>query len=1017
MSPRRLLLIFIALAASARPLVALNPETRISQYSHSVWRLQDGVFNGIPTAIVQTADGYLWIGTSSGLMRFDGVRFVPWTPPPEGPVLTEGVYSLGASRDGSLWIGSSVLMRWKDGKLSSYANVNGRINTILEDPAGGVWVTRSRTRDEKGPLCHISDEQVRCFGNRDGITIPYAGALFRDTSGSLWLGGSEGLARGKPGSFDTFVPPALKARSQLGGVGDIAVGPNGSILIGMVQSGPNMGLEEFNAGRWSPFTKEGLDGSALQVNDLLNDRSGSLWIGTVSQGLCVVRDGRINYFRSSDGLSSNVINDIYEDRESNIWVVTSGGLDRFSVPNVLSFSSREGLSSDYAGSVLAATDGTVWVGNHDALDEIHDGAVSSIREDQGLPGRRVTVLLQDHLGRLWVGADNTLSVRDGRRFRKLSRRDGSPVGTLQALIEDRDGDLWGIPAPSSSQLIHVHGLAAQEEAIGPAGSRIVSIVADPAGGITMGFRSGDIATFKNRTLSMTASKANGLIFQLQRTSDGHLVGLSSAKFVGWQNGTLQRLGTQNGLPCDSAFTFIVDRQGTLWLYASCGLIAIDNRELQRWWKDPKTTLAYRLFDSFDGVHAAATPFSPNASEAPDGEIWFVNSAVAQTIDPKHLSTNDLAPPVHIESLIADRKSYPLQQALRLPPLTRDLEIDYTGLSFVAPSKVLFRYMLEGYDTQWQEPGTRRAAFYNDLKPGKYTFRVIASNNSGLWNTEGASLEFNIAPAYYQTNLFRLMCAAILVALLWAFYLLRLRQMRQEFNVALEARVNERTRIARELHDTLLQSLQGLMFQFQAARNMLPRRPEDAAQTLDEAISDTEQAIAESRDAIHDLRSQPATEKDLAALLEAVAEELAAAPGPDREPPGFRVIVEGEPRKLSADLQDEVYRIAHEVLRNAFRHAGAGQIEAEIRYDKNQLRLRIRDDGKGIDPKVLEESSRPGHWGLLGVHERAQRIGSQLSFWSQAAAGTEVELTIPAAIAYEGARNGRRSKVFREEQKL
>src|SRR5208282_2797714 len=354
-----------------------------------------------------------------------------------------------ASGDGSLWIGSSVLMRWKDGKLSSYPNLNGRINTILEDPAGGVWVARSRTRDGQGPLCHISDEQVRCFGNKDGISIAYAGALFRDTSGTLWLGGSEGLARGKPGSFDTFVPPALKTLSRLGGVGAFAEGPNGSILIGMVQSGPKMGLEEFNADRWSSFTKNGLNGSALQINNLLNDRSGSLWIGTVSQGLCVVRGRRIDYFRSSDGLSSNVINAIYEDRENNIWVVTSGGLDRFRVPKVVTFSSREGLSSDYAGSVVATADGTVWVGNHDALDEIHDGAVSSIRAKQGLPGRRVTVLLEDHLGRLWVGVDNTLSVRERGRFHTLSRSDGSPVGTLQGLIEDRNGDLWGIPVPNS----------------------------------------------------------------------------------------------------------------------------------------------------------------------------------------------------------------------------------------------------------------------------------------------------------------------------------------------------------------------------------------------------------------------------------------------------------------------------------------------------------------------------------------------------------------------------------------
>jgi signal transduction histidine kinase len=326
-------------------------------------------------------------------------------------------------------------------------------------------------------------------------------------------------------------------------------------------------------------------------------------------------------------------------------------------------------------------------------------------------------------------------------------------------------------------------------------------------------------------------------------------------------------------------------------------------------------------------------------------------------------------------------------------------------------------MLEGYDTQWQEPGIRRAAFYNDLHPGKYTFRVIASNNSGLWNTDGASLPFSISPAWYQTLWFRALCVAAFVALLWTLYQLRLRQLRQEFNIGVEARVNERTRIARELHDTLLQSLHGLMFQFQAARNMLPRKPEDAGQALDEAISETEQAIAESRDAIHDLRSQPVSDGELPVLLEAAGEELAAVHRTNQNSPGFRVIVEGEAHKLPPGLQDEVYRIAREVLRNAFRHAGASQIEAEIRYDKKQLRLRLRDDGIGIDPRVLEESRRPGHWGLPGVRERAHRIGSQLSFWSQAGAGTEVELTIPADIAYAVTRNGRPFKVFRKERRL
>jgi ligand-binding sensor domain-containing protein len=470
---RIILLLLIVLNSIAA--LALDPDLRMSQYAHASWRLQDGVFNGIPTAIVQTADGYLWIGTTSGLMRFDGVRFVPWTPPPEGPALSQGVYSLGAGRDGSLWIGSSKLMRWKDGKLSNYPNLDARINAILEDPAGGVWVTRSRIQDGRGPLCHISDERFQCFGNRDGISIPYAGPLFRDRSGTLWLGGSAGLARGTPGSFETFVPPALKPLEQLSGVTALANGPDGSMLIGMGQSGPNMGLQEFKAAYWSSFAGNGFDGSTLQINNLLSDTSGSLWVGTVSQGLCVVRDGSIDYFRSSDGLSSNVIHAIYEDRENNIWVVTSAGLDRFRVPKVLTFSSREGLSSDYAGSVVATADGTVWVGNHDALDEIQNGRISSIRAEQGLPGRRVTVLLEDHSGRLWVGVDNTLSVREGGRFHTLSRSDGSPVGTLQGLIEDQNGDLWGIPVPSAPRLIRIHGFTVQEESVGPELSHITSI--------------------------------------------------------------------------------------------------------------------------------------------------------------------------------------------------------------------------------------------------------------------------------------------------------------------------------------------------------------------------------------------------------------------------------------------------------------------------------------------------------------------------------------------------------------
>ncbi len=386
------------------------------------------------------------------------------------------------------------------------------------------------------------------------------------------------------------------------------------------------------------------------------------------------------------------------------------------------------------------------------------------------------------------------------------------------------------------------------------------------------------------------------------------------------------------------------------------------------------------------------------------------------IDPMRIHVNTLPPPVHIQAIRADFRDHALAEKVELPPLTRDIEIDHDVLSLTSPEKNRSRYRLSGFDQEWHDVGARRQAVYMNLNPGTYSFQVIAANNDGIWNETGASLSLVILPAWYQTIWFRVTCVVAFGLLLWMLYQLRLRQLEREYSARMEERVGERTRIARELHDTLLQSLHGLMFQFQAARNMLPRSPQDAGETLDEAIAETDQAIAESRDAIHDLRSQPVAEKYLAQSLEEAGNELRVLHTADQKLPTFRVIVEGEPRALTPMFQDEVYRIALEVMRNAFRHAGASQIEAEIRYDKNHFRLRLRDDGKGIDPEVFEQSRRPGHWGLPGVRERAQRIGSKLEFWSQAGAGTEVELTVPAAIAYEIPRDGSRFKLFRKNGK-
>jgi signal transduction histidine kinase len=396
-------------------------------------------------------------------------------------------------------------------------------------------------------------------------------------------------------------------------------------------------------------------------------------------------------------------------------------------------------------------------------------------------------------------------------------------------------------------------------------------------------------------------------------------------------------------------------------------------------------------------------------------LWFTTSDSASVIDPHHLPFNRLPPPVQVEQITADRKTYdPASYGngrMPLPARIRDLEIEYTALSLVAPEKVRFRYKLEGRDGDWQDAGNRRQAFYSDLPPRDYRFRVMACNNSGVWNESGASLDFSVAPAYYQTTWFRLSCVAAFLALLWGLYQLRLRQLAREFNAGLEGRVNERTRIARELHDSLLQNVQGLMFRLQAVRDMFPGPPE-AIEAFDIALDRGDKAIAEARDTVTDLRSTVGT-NDMAEALTALTEELAHQNG-DGTGPCVRVLVEGKPRGLDPVLRDEVYRIAREALRNAFLHAQAHKIEAEITYGDSQLLLHIRDDGNGIVPEVLDKG-RSGHWGIGGMRERAKSVGGKLEVWSEHGAGTEVALIIPASIAY-GKSSARRGFRFSRKKK-
>jgi signal transduction histidine kinase len=384
------------------------------------------------------------------------------------------------------------------------------------------------------------------------------------------------------------------------------------------------------------------------------------------------------------------------------------------------------------------------------------------------------------------------------------------------------------------------------------------------------------------------------------------------------------------------------------------------------------------------------------SDSP-GRIWFSLSRGLSVVDPSQLNDNSVSALPHIEAITADDNTLNLAPSVRIPPSPRRITFEYTGLSLAAPERIRFRYFLENFDNSWSQPVAAREAVYTNLGPGSYRFRLVASNSEGLWNGPETAIALKVAPAYYQTNWFHALCVLAVLALLWISYQLRLRQLRHQFNIGLEARVNERTRIARELHDTLLQSFNALLLRLQTVSNVLPASSE-AKRRIDGAIEQASQAIAEGRDAVRELRSNALTTIDLELAVSNFARELLSASALESAPEA-QVHVEGTPKPLDPIVRDEVYRIVTEAIRNAIRHANAGRIEVEIRYDEDHLRLRIRDNGKGIDPAINDGDHKSGRWGLRGMRERAKLIGGNLDVWSQIDSGTEIELKIPAATAY------------------
>jgi signal transduction histidine kinase/ligand-binding sensor domain-containing protein len=976
----------------------LEPTTRISQYGHTIWRLGQAGLEGVPTAITQTSDGYIWIGTSNGLYRFDGVQFSRWVSPDGKQLPNQDIYSLLGSRDGSLYIGTGAgLARLTGGHLYSYSGQLFNIRPLVEDQRGAIWM--GQRSDETGThvLCRVEEAQIVCLGTKDGFKVHGAYSIFSDQPGSVWIGNFEGIDHWKQGKPPDSYPLIHSGpdRTANAYVTAFAQDDGGAFWAGVVNGGAGRGLLKFQDGKWASYITPQVDGSKLAIRHLFAAKGGALWIGTTGNGIYKLHDNLLDHFGTADGLSGDGVNGFFQDREGNLWTLTDAGIDIFRDLSILTFSTREGLSDDSAQTIAIAANNDVWIGTRRGLNIIHGQHVLELSSGHGLPTDSVQSLYRDSRDAVWM-ADQAGHIfqNQGGIFTPISAEVDDDNYYVFDFMEDEAHHIWASGFESKTYrnvaLLRLEGDHIAARAISPDTSGQGLFLA-PHGGTDLwagGYRRGLYWFHDERFDPVTSPIATGGFSHLVAEPDDGLWAFTAKhEIYFYRRGQTHRLTVQNGLPCDSGSQIVSDHHGFHWLFLTCGVARIPDHELEKWWHDPKYRLQTRVLTIKDGFR----PGYAKVILSPDGRLWSTNGRIAQVIDPAHLISNTISPPVKVEHLMVDHIELPARDDIRLHRTPQEIEIDYAGLSYTVPELVRFQYMLEGYEYTWNEVGGRRQAFYSKLKPGRYTFRVLASNNDGIWDETGAALSFTVPPAWYQMLWFRILSITALGAFVYVLYLLRLHQYSTAMKTAFNERLEERGRIARELHDTLIQSVDGLMIYLQAAIDENDRRR--SHQMLLEALDRADEVLAEGRERVHTLRTEAMPGNELSQALAEYGRGRAEGHGVE-----FLVTMTGSPRPLNPIVRDEAFCIAREALANAFQHSRATRIELEVNYDRKKIRVSVRDNGSGIEPNVLEQG-RPGHWGLRGMRERAKQVSGQLEIRSHPDAGTEISITIATRTAF------------------
>jgi signal transduction histidine kinase/ligand-binding sensor domain-containing protein len=993
------------LALSA-PLSALDPTRSIAQLHHTAWTIVDGMPANI-WAIDQTPDGYLWLGSVDGLYRFDGVR-VERVAADKLP--SPSIHALAATASGGLWIGYErpvgTISYLHHGVVTNYPiNLHNStsVHAFAIGPDGTVWAS-------------TPDSILRFDGKRWQVVKGDFGFSFSEGKGGVWAFGVAGngvvWAKNPGGLF--YLKPGQSAFARMpgypGGPEGFTLTPDGRLWTTDAQSGHLYPMPDGPRGR----PAEGLVVPKTIEGPILLDRDGTLWCTSVGGGglrrvrtadhAMILDKGADSHGPSisTNGLTSDLVHTLFEDREGSLWIGTSLGLDRFRPANIVTETLvPTGFRARFVGATpegLFAYTG--WSGTASRAD---DGTQALYRIRPGHPPERYVA----NIGRLrgmfagyrdqstWLITQNGMQRLIGRT---LGPPLALPVGVEGASVYsagfDTAGTLW------ISTFVHgVFRRAADGWHAFPLRSSVGAtgvLIPDPDGSMWIRYSGGGLFRVRQgRTQDLSRNGLNiGDVTFIQPQAGGVIIGGETG--IGLlKDGRFHALRAAQ-VPALSGVTGIADTaDGSSWIFAQAGIVRAQTRSLYAALagSDPRL-LQYEVLDSRDGLPGAPYGAVGGGSVATDaaGRVWFTTGNGLVWIDPGNLHHNPLAPNVVVDSLSADGRLYPSQPDLHLPPGTANVEIDYTALSLSIPERVRFRYRLDGIDADWVDAANRRQAFYTRLGPGEYRFHVIAANSDGVWNDRGATLTFVIAPTFLQSRLFTLLCVLALAALLQLAYSMRTAHLSARLRSQLEGRMSERERIARELHDTLLQGFQGLMLRFQSVADMIaPDHP--AHRLLDTAMQRGDAALAEGRDRVRDLRSFGAVD-DFAATLRALAASAPHAGGAT-----CRVVEQGASRALNPITLDEVIKICGEALLNAFKHAGASQITVSIRYAGNALRIAIEDDGVGIDAAVLQAGRREGHYGLVGMRERADKIGARIVFAANAPKGTRIELAVPAAEAY------------------